>query len=97
VYPAITAGALVIVIGVWAILGGTVELAEAWNIRGSGSGWLTVGGLLSIVAGVLLIALPGLGAVSLAIIFGVYLVVYGITWLFAAATTTRRRGVGVEA
>ena len=38
VYPGITAGALVIVIGVWAILGGTVELAAAWNIRGPGSG-----------------------------------------------------------
>jgi hypothetical protein len=41
VYPGITAGALVIVIGVWAILAGTVELAAAWNVRGPGSGWLT--------------------------------------------------------
>jgi uncharacterized membrane protein HdeD (DUF308 family) len=38
VYPGITAGALVIVIGAWAILGGTVELAAAWNIRGPGPG-----------------------------------------------------------
>lgn len=85
VYPGITAGVLVIVIGIWAIAGGAAELATAWSIRGSGSGWFTVGGLLSVIAGVLLIVWPGIGAVSLAIVFGAYLMVYGITMLIAAA------------
>jgi uncharacterized membrane protein HdeD (DUF308 family) len=84
-YPGITAGALVIVIGIWAIIGGGTQLAAAWSIRGSGSGWFTVGGLLSIIAGFVLIAWPGIGAVSLAIVFGAYLVVYGITMLVSAA------------
>jgi uncharacterized membrane protein HdeD (DUF308 family) len=84
-YPGITAGVLVIVIGIWAIVGGGAELAAAWSLRGSGAGWFTVGGLLSITAGVLLLIWPGIGAVSLAIVFGVYLVVYGITILVAAA------------
>jgi uncharacterized membrane protein HdeD (DUF308 family) len=84
-YPGITAGALVIVIGIWAIIGGGTQLAAAWSIRGSGSGWFTVGGALSIIAGFVLIAWPGIGAVSLAIVFGAYLVVYGITMLVSAA------------
>jgi Short repeat of unknown function (DUF308) len=49
-YPGITAGALVIVIGLWAIIGGSTQLAAAWRIRGSGSGWFTVAGLLSVIA-----------------------------------------------
>jgi Short repeat of unknown function (DUF308) len=45
VYPGITAEVLAIVVGIWAIFGGSVELAGAWTGR---SGWLAVGGLLTI-------------------------------------------------
>ena len=90
-YPGITAGVLVVVIGVWAIIGGAAELAAAWSTTGSGSGWLTLGGLLSVLLGVLLIIWPGIGAVSLAIVFGAYLLAYGIMVL-AAATTAPRGG-----
>jgi uncharacterized membrane protein HdeD (DUF308 family) len=93
-YPGITAGLLVVVIGIWAIAGGAAELAAAWDIRGSGSGWLTVGGLLSVVLGVMLIIWPSIGAVSLAIVFGAYLLAYGITVLVAAATAPSGGEVG---
>jgi uncharacterized membrane protein HdeD (DUF308 family) len=93
-YPGITAGALVIVIGLWAIVGGSIELASAWGIAGPGAGWLTVGGILSIIAGVLLIAWPGVGAFTLAIVFGVYLLTYGLTMLVSAAASPRGREVG---
>lgn len=96
-YPGITAGALVIVIGIWAIIGGSGELAAAWSLRGSGSGWFTVGGLLSIIAGVLLLAWPGIGAVSLAIVFGAYLLAYGIAMLAAAAVAPSGGEVGAVA
>lgn len=86
-YPGITAGVLVVVIGIWAIIGGAAELTAAWS--SSGSGWLTVGGLLSVLLGVLLIIWPGIGAVSLAVVFGVYLLAYGIMVLLAAATAPR--------
>jgi uncharacterized membrane protein HdeD (DUF308 family) len=84
VYPGITAEALVVVIGIWAILAGTAELAAAWN-GVAGAGWLTLGGLLSIPAGVLLIAWPGIGAFTLSIVFGAYLLAYGLTLLISAA------------
>jgi uncharacterized membrane protein HdeD (DUF308 family) len=83
-YPGITAAALVIVIGIWALLIGAVELAAAW--RGvAGAGWLALGGSLSIAAGVLLIAWPSIGAFTVAIIFGAYLLAYGLTLLVSAA------------
>jgi uncharacterized membrane protein HdeD (DUF308 family) len=90
VYPGITAEVLVIVVGVWAIFGGSVELAGAWTGR---SGWLAIGGLLTIAVGILLIVWPGIGAVSLALVFGIYLLAYGITLLVSAAIGKPRLGV----
>ena len=40
VYPGITAEVLAIVVGIWAIFGGSIELAGAWTGR---SGWLAIG------------------------------------------------------
>jgi len=94
-YPGMTAGVLVVLIGVWAIVVGAAELAAARSIRGSDSGWLTVSGVLSILLGVLLIIWPGIGAVTLAIVFGAYLLAFGVTMLIAAATTPRTREVSV--
>jgi uncharacterized membrane protein HdeD (DUF308 family) len=96
VYPGITAGVLVIVIGVWALIGGSTEIAAAWQLRstGSGSGWLTFGGALTFILGVLLIAWPGIGAVSLAIVFGIYLLVRGATLITAAVATPTGGDIG---
>jgi uncharacterized membrane protein HdeD (DUF308 family) len=91
VYPGPTAGVLVIVIGVWAIVGGFGELFGAFSLS---SGWLGVTGVLSIVAGIVLIAWPGIGAVSLAIVVGAYLAVYGIVLLASAATSPSGERVG---
>jgi uncharacterized membrane protein HdeD (DUF308 family) len=95
VYPGITAQALVIVIGVWALVSGSAEIGAAWRLRGThpGSGWLTVGGVLSLVAGVLLIAWPNIGAVTLALVFGIYLLAYGATLLVGAAITAKDHNV----
>ncbi|HMD56738.1 MAG TPA: DUF308 domain-containing protein [Solirubrobacteraceae bacterium] len=94
-YPGITASVLVIVVGIWAIVGGFMELGAAWQLPGSGSGWLAVGGVLSVIAGILLMAWPGIGAVTLALVFGIYLLAYGVTLLVAAARTPA--GASVDA
>ena len=83
-YPGISAVALVLVIGVWAIIGGVTETMAAWSWPGGGRGWLAFGGLLSVIAGILLIAWPGIGAYTLALVFGIYLITYGVTWIVIA-------------
>jgi uncharacterized membrane protein HdeD (DUF308 family) len=93
VYPGITAEVLAIVVGIWAIFGGSVELAGAWTGR---SGWLAVGGLLTVAVGVVLIVWPSIGAVSLALVFGIYLLAYGIALLVSAATGMRRTSLGAK-
>ena len=41
------------------------------------------------MTGVTLVVWPGIGAVTLAIVFGIYLAVYGVLLLVAAAMTPR--------
>ena len=88
-YPGITAEVLVIVVGIWAIFAGGLEIAAAWRWSGSGSGWLAVGGLLSVVAGILLVVWPGIGAFTLALVLGIYLLAFGVTMLIAALVAPR--------
>jgi uncharacterized membrane protein HdeD (DUF308 family) len=95
-YPGITAAVLVVVIGLWALVSGVLELAAAWRLRDddTGAGWLTFGGVLSVIAGVLLVAAPDIGAFTIALVFGFYLIAYGISLLVAAAITPRNETVG---
>jgi uncharacterized membrane protein HdeD (DUF308 family) len=94
IYPGPTAGALVWVIGIWVIVGGIAEISGAFSFS---SGWLGLTGVISIVAGVLLVAWPGIGAVSLAIVFGAYLAVYGVVLLTAGIAAPRGEGAGEPA
>lgn len=57
------------------------------------SGWLGVTGVLSIATGILLVAWPGIGAVSLAIVVGAYLAAYGVVLLVSAAKAPRGQRV----
>jgi uncharacterized membrane protein HdeD (DUF308 family) len=95
-YPGITAEVLVVVIGLWALVSGVLELAAAWRLRDAdtAAGWLTLGGVLSVVAGVLLVAAPDIGAFTIALVFGFYLLAYGVSLLIAAAITPQNETVG---
>jgi len=95
-YPGMTAEVLTIVIGVYLIVIGIAELAGSGTLSrvgAGGTGWFVVGGLLSIVAGVLLILWPNIGAVTLAIVFGAYLAVYGLVLLISAIAAPKGSSV----
>jgi uncharacterized membrane protein HdeD (DUF308 family) len=87
-YPGPTAEVLTLIIGFYIIVAGVVEISGSRTLSRvgtGGAGWLVAGGLLSIVAGVLLVIWPDIGAVTLAIIFGAYLAAYGGMLLISAA------------
>jgi len=94
-YPGPTAEILTVIIGVYAIVVGVLELsgsdgplARAAGSSGfvvAASGFVVAAGVLSIIAGVLLIIWPGIGVVTLAIVFGLYLAAYGAVLLVSAA------------
>ena len=83
VWPGPTALVLVLVVGVWAVIAGLVEFSAAFG-SGEPAGTRAVfilGGLVTIAFGVVLCARPGIGAVTLALLFGLFNLIYGISML----------------
>jgi uncharacterized membrane protein HdeD (DUF308 family) len=80
IWPGITALALVIFIGAWAMVTGVFEIAAAIRLRKEIKGeWLlALSGIISVVFGVLVFAFPGAGAVGIAWILGAYSAAAGI-------------------
>ncbi|MGH6825865.1 HdeD family acid-resistance protein [Methyloceanibacter sp.] len=81
-WPAITLIALVFVIAVWAIVSGGLMLAAAFTLkRDHGRWWLALGGIASVIFGILLIIEPLIGAVVLTMWIGAYALVFGVLLL----------------
>lgn len=75
----------------WAIVTGGLMLAAAFRLHDGHGNWLLgLGGLVSIVWGVLLWLWPLFGAIVLTIWLGAYAVIFGVT-LIAFALRLRRR------
>ena len=86
VWPNITALVLVLWIAAWAVVTGAVEVALAFR-QGQSAGeramWALTG-LVSVALGVVLFIRPDIGALSLATVFGLFSIVYGISALMLA-------------
>jgi uncharacterized membrane protein HdeD (DUF308 family) len=80
---AIVIAALFFTIAAWAVLTGIVEIAAAIQLRKqlANEVWLIVGGILSILFGVLMWWRPLAGAVAVVWIIGIYAIVFGITMI----------------
>ncbi len=80
VWPGPTALVLVLVVAIWAFVAGFVEIFAAFG-SGETAGTralFIVTGLVSIAFGVVLSARPDIGATTLALLFGLYTMVYGV-------------------
>lgn len=86
VYPQITALALLFVIAFWAIFTGIMEIIAAIQLRREMSNeWaLLLGGILSLILGVILLVFPSAGAVGLIWAIGSYAVLFGVLMLYLA-------------
>lgn len=79
-YPGVTALVLLYFIGAWAIVTGIAEIVQAIELRRviQNEWLLVVGGVLSIVFGILLFVFPGAGALAIVWLIGIYAIVFGI-------------------
>jgi uncharacterized membrane protein HdeD (DUF308 family) len=89
--PSLTALVLVLVMGVNAILTGALDIAMAVRLRKvlRGQWLLLLGGVVSVLFGVLVIANPGAGALALVWLISVYAIVTGVL-LFSLGLRTWR-------
>ena len=97
VWPGPTAYVLVIIVAAWALVGGVAEI-----FAGFGSGetagtraMFILAGLVSVAFGVVLFARPNVGAVTLALLFGLYSLIYGFSQI-TAGVQARQLGNAVR-
>jgi uncharacterized membrane protein HdeD (DUF308 family) len=92
-WPGPTALVLVLIVGTWAVIAGVVEVAAAFA-AGEPAGTralFVLGGLVSIAFGTVLFARPGAGALTLALLFGLFNLAYG-AWALVQGIELRRTG-----
>ena len=86
-WPAPTVLVLVYVVGFWAIFGGIAEFFTAFAAgeRAGTRVMFLLGGLVSVAFGVVLLARPGVGALTLALLYGLFALTYGVTQIAAGS------------
>ena len=82
-WPGLTALSLLYLVAFWAIATGVFQVIAAIALRREleGEFWMALGGVASIVFGVLLIAFPGDGLITLVWLVGLWSVVFGVSSL----------------
>jgi uncharacterized membrane protein HdeD (DUF308 family) len=84
-WPGITAVAFVLLIAAWAIVSGALMLAAAFRLNlDHGRWWLALGGIASVIFGIVLAIAPVMGAVVLTWWLGAYALVFGVLLLIVA-------------
>jgi uncharacterized membrane protein HdeD (DUF308 family) len=95
VWPGITLFALVLVFGAYSLVDGVFTLAAAlgWRARGAtdtgGRIWLFVQGVAGIIIGVLAFVWPGITALALLWLIGIWAIVIGVLEVIAAVRLRR--------
>ncbi len=79
-YPDQAGRAIVLVIGIWAVATGVVEMVSAVRLRQEiADEWLLgLGGLLSVILGVILIVRPEFSRVTTTYVLGTYGLIFGV-------------------
>jgi uncharacterized membrane protein HdeD (DUF308 family) len=92
-WPGPTALVLVLIVGSWAVVAGLLQIFAAFR-AGEPAGtraMLILGGLVTTAFGVVLLAHPGIGALTLAVLFGLFNLIYG-GWALVQGIEMRRTG-----
>jgi uncharacterized membrane protein HdeD (DUF308 family) len=85
-WPSITALVLLYVVAIWAVLSGVAEMIAAVALRREMAGeWaLFLVGVLSVIFGIILAVLPGVGLLSLVWLVGLYALAIGVALIVLA-------------
>jgi uncharacterized membrane protein HdeD (DUF308 family) len=94
--PVVTAYVLLMFVAAWAIVLGVMQIIGAFRLRKEIEGeiWLGLSGALSILFGAVLIAVPGIGLVSLAWMIGIFAILAGASHIGLALRLRRIKMMG---
>ena len=97
VWPALTAVVLLYVIAAWSVIKGALKIATAIRLRRAIHGeWLLgLNGAFSVLFGILLVAMPVMGLLTLVWLVGAYALIFG-SLLLVLAFRLRRHQVHVS-
>ena len=78
-FPGLSAVAIAFTIAIWAFATGIFEIVSAFRIGSGGAPWLLgLGGVLSIVVGVLFTLMPVTALLAYVWVLGIYAIIFGI-------------------
>jgi len=82
-WPGLTALALAMFIGVWSLIHGIFEIVGAIKIRKEidNEWWLILSGALSVLFGLVMLLMPGAGALALVWVIGAYSIIFGVLFV----------------
>jgi len=90
--------ALVVLLGIFWVVNGAIDLFMALSRREMPQrGWTALMGLLSLAAGIIVLAYPGFSLVGLAAVLGVWLLILGAMEITAAYRLRQARQIGQRA
>jgi hypothetical protein len=94
IWPDITAVALLYLIAAWAVITGIFEIVAAVQLRKEIEGeWLlALGGMASVIFGVLLMVFPSAGVLTVVWLIGAYAAAFGVLLLIVAFRLYRWQG-----
>lgn len=83
--PGIAALSVVLVIAIWAIVRGVIDIYTAIRFRKEMDyeWWLALGGLASIIFGGLVLRNPGVGVLAIVAMMGIFSIIIGVLFIFA--------------
>jgi uncharacterized membrane protein HdeD (DUF308 family) len=88
----VTLLALSLLLGIYWIVNGAVELFMALSARGvPGRGWTVVTGVISVLAGLLVLVYPAISLLTLVVVLSVWLLVLGLMEITMAVRTRSAR------
>lgn len=90
VWPGITLLALVYLVGAWAIVSGVLLIAGAFRPEAQREWLLALGGVISVIWGILIMMAPVAGALALAWLFGAYALAFGVVLLIESLRLRRQ-------
>ena len=93
----VTLLALALLLGIFWVVNGTIELFSALSHREmQGRGWTAFMGILSIASGIIVLAYPGISLRVLAVVLSIWLLVYGVMLILLAFQVRPPAGLSRE-